>query len=299
MLLRAKSMSSGRVGVLAVCAVLALNLAGTGAVKRPIRKLSYDPSARTVELFEGLETGDLEATVVLKNPHEGNVFLENKSDQPITVRLPSAVAAVQVLKQGFGGGGLGGGGLGGGGLGGGGGGLGGGGGGQAGGGGFGGGGLGGGGGGLGGGGGGFGGGGGGGLFSIPPEKTAQVPLVTVCLEHGKADPTPRMHYKLVKIEDYTADPVLRELLVMIGTGRIDKMVGQAATWHLTDDMSWDKLAAKSMRRAIGGLPPERYFSNEQLLAAQQLVSQAKANARERQKAEGEEGVRNRIPERRI
>jgi hypothetical protein len=46
------------------------------------------------------------------------VFLENKSDQPITVKLPQSVATVHVLKQMGGMGGMGGGGMGGGGMGG-------------------------------------------------------------------------------------------------------------------------------------------------------------------------------------
>ena len=53
------------------------------------------------------------------------------------------------------------------------------------------------------------GGGGGGFFSIPPEKTVQVPLTTVCLEHGKAEPRTKMTYKLVKLEEYTSDPALQ------------------------------------------------------------------------------------------
>ncbi len=291
MLRNSTSKFAGRCGVLTVCAAIALTAGLTGAVKRPIKKLGYDPAARSVELFDGLEAGDLEATVILRNPYEGNVFLENKSDQPITVRLPAAIAAVQVLKQGFGGGGGGGqqgGGLGGGGQGGGG---------QSGGGGFGGGGQ------QGGGGGGFGGGGqqggGGGFFSIPPEKVAQVPLVTVCLEHGKADPSARMRYKLVKAEEYTVDPVLRELMAMVGTGKIDKMVAQAAAWHLTDNMSWETLAKKSSRRAIGGLPPAYFFTGDEVLAAQQLVAQARAQANEKEKGGEREGVRKRIPEKRL
>ena len=298
MLMTPSSLRSSRRGMLAASAGLALLTLLGGAGMRPLRKLSYDPNARSVALFDGLEQGDLEATVIMKNPFEGNVFLENKSGQPVTVRLPQAVTTVQVLQQGFGGGGgmgMGGGGMGGG-MGG--GGMGGGGGGQSGVSGFGGGGRGG--GGMGGmGGGGMGGmGGGGGFFSIPPDKVAQVPLTTVCLEHGKADPSPRMKYKLVKVEEMTTDPVLRELIAMVGTGKIDRQVGQAAAWHLSNDMSWDVLAAKTIKR-VGGLPPQPYFSQNELLAAQQLVSQAKAIAREKEKNSGKEQNSRKIPEKRI
>ncbi|MSR58348.1 MAG: hypothetical protein EXS05_11840 [Planctomycetaceae bacterium] len=263
-----------RSGALTVCAAVAMTLTLTAAAKRPLKKLTYDPTAASVELFDGIEQGTLESTVIMKGPFGGTVFLENKSDQPLTVKLPKAVAAVQVFKQGFGqgpggGGGIGGGQQGGGGQGGGGG--------QSGGGGMGGGGMGG--GGMGG--GGMQGGGGGGFFSIPPEKTVQLPLTTVCLNHGKPDPRPHLTYKLVPIEVYTNDPVLQELVTMVGTGKLDRSSAQAAAWHLTDNMSWDQLAAKKIRH-VGGVPPEPYFQHNQLAAARQLVSRAQERAKERE-----------------
>jgi len=282
---------AARTGVAALCLALLVGASLTGAAKRPLKNLKYDPAARAVELFEGLESGELEATVIPKDSLSSNVFIENKTDQPITVKLPKAVVMVQVLKQGFGGGAAGGG-LGAGGPGGGQGGIGGGGG-QAGGGGFGGGQQ------FGGGGGGFGGGGfGGGAFSVPPERVAQLPLVTVCLEHGKADPNPKMRYKLVKLETYTSDPVLQELITMVGTGRLDAAIAQAATWHVANDMSWEKLAAKSIRR-VGGLPPEPYFAPGQLAAARELVLQATARVRQREKEEGNPREGGRQNEKRI
>src|SRR5262245_54075175 len=174
-----------RSGILTLCAVAVVMSSLAGATKqRPLKKLSYDPSAPVVELFDGMEQGAIAATMIPKNSLEGNVFIENKTDKPITVKLPKAVAAAQVLKQGFGGAGAGGaGGLGG--MGGGAGGMGGMGG-QMMGGGMGGmgGGMGGMMGGMGGGmGGGMMGGMGGGFFSIPPDKTVQIPLTAVCLNH--------------------------------------------------------------------------------------------------------------------
>lgn len=247
-----------RLTLVAGCAAIAMSVGLTGAVKRPIKKLGYDPSARSVELFEGLDAGDLEATVIMKNPFEGNVFLENKSDLPITVKLPPSVATVHILKQGGMGMGMGGGGMGG----------------------MGGGGM---------GGGGMGGmGGGGGFFSIPPEKVAQVPLNTVCLEHGKADPNPRMHYKLVKAEEYTVDPELRELLLIVASNKFDKKALQAAAWHITDKMSWDELAKKSSRRAVGGLPPVFFFNRDEITAARQIVAQVKTAVREKGTGKKEE-----------
>ncbi len=274
-----------RSGFTTLLVAASMTFAFSAAAKnRPIKKLSYDPSAATIELFEGIEQGSLEATMIPKDSMGGNVFIENKTDKPLTVKFPKAVAAQQVLKQGFGGG-AGGGGRGGagGGRGGGAGGMGGGMGGQQMGGGMGGmgGGMGGMGGGMMGGMGGMGGGMGGGFFSIPPEKTVQVPITTVCLNHGKAEPRPKMTYKLIKLEEYTKDPVLQELLAMIGSGKLDdnKQAAQAAAWNLTDKMSWEKLAAKEIDRIVGENDP--YFSQGELLAARELVIQAQARARER------------------
>ena len=126
-----------------------------------VKKLAVNRQAEAVELFEGIDKGLLEARLIPRNADGGNLFIANKSDRPLTVKLPKAFAAVQVLKQGFGGqgGGVGGaqngsgggqslgGGAGAGGLGG----------------------------GL----GGFGGGGGAGLFTVAPEETAKIPMKSV------------------------------------------------------------------------------------------------------------------------
>jgi hypothetical protein len=164
---------------------------------------------------------------------------------------------------------------------------------------FGGGGLGGGGfGGGGGGGGGFGGGGGGGgFFSVAPQKTARIPMNTVCLNHGKADPRANMTYKLVKLESYTSDPALQELLIEVAAGEIDSKSAQAAVWHLTDKMTWDELAAKAIDH-LGGVDPEPYFSGAQIAAAREMLAGAQSRARQRETKQPttSNGMTNRRPE---
>lgn len=249
--------------------------------KRPLTKTKFDPTAKRVQMFDAIDEGQIEVKVIAKNALGGKLLFENKTSEALTVELPDAFVGVQVLNQGLGGGGLGGGGLGGGGLGGGqGGGFGQGGGGQGfgggagqGGGGLGGGGLGG--GGLGG--GGLGGGGGGGFFSIPPERVVSVPYNSVCLEHGKKDPNPRMTYKLVPVEKFTADSRVKELCKLVAQGRIDAGAAQAAAWNLANKMSWQQLAAKQHIRSTSRTP---YFSRAQLMLAQRIVSEATGRARE-------------------
>ena len=133
-------------------------------------------------------------------------------------------------------------------------------------------------GGMGGGGMGGGGQGGGGFFSIPPERTVRVPYVSACLNHGKPDPSARLEYKLVPVEEYTKDEVLAELIRMVGTGRVDQHSAQAAIWTRTDNMSWQKLAAKNVR---GILSVEYYFSAQNIQEGQLLMATAEGNVREK------------------
>lgn len=263
-----------------ICLSLLLGSAASAAKptkrQRPITKPKFDPDAETVELFAGLEKGQLEVQLIPKDAQQGSMLVENKTDKPLTVQVPEAFVGVQVLKQGYGGGGYGGGGYGGGGYGGGG---------------YGGGGsqpVGGGYGGMMGGmggmmgmGGGMGGlGGGAGFFSVPPERVVKVPYQSVCLEHGKAEPTPKTTYRLIKVEDFTKDPALQELIRIVGTSRrLHPQVAQAAAWHLTDKMSWRELATKRVER-LGGQAPKPYFSGFELFHAQQLVAQAVERSRE-------------------
>jgi len=243
-----------------------------GAYKKPIRNPKFDPTGEEVELFAAIEAGQIEARLIPKNALSGNVLIENKTDKPLNVKIPPAVVGVPQNFQ-FGGGGGGAGGFGGGGQQGGGqqgggqqqqgGGMGGG---QQ--------------GGFGGGGGGQGGGGGGGFFSVPPERVISLQFNSVCLEHGKPEPTPSSRYKLVPVSAVSDDPVLYELLSVVGTGKVDSQAAQAAAWHLTDDMSFQQLAAKAMTH-LGGQAPTPYFSQAQLQGAQQLLALSLRRSEER------------------
>lgn len=236
--------------------------------KRPITNPRFDPAGTEVELFSGMENGQIETRLMPKGALNGTVFIANKTDKPLNVKVPGAVIAVPVHSQfgggigGLGGGGFGAGGIAGGGIGGQGGGQ------QALGGGFG--------GGLGGGGlgGGLGGGqaGGGGFFSIPPERTIAVKFHSVCLQHGRPEPTVSSRYRLIPISSVTDDPVVHELITAVGSGAIDPSTAQAAAWAVFNNMSWQQLAAKTVEH-LGGQPSTPYFTQEQLIGAQRLLAQ--------------------------
>ncbi len=236
--------------------------------RKPIKNPKFDPAGEPVEFFAAMEAGQIEAKLIPKNALGGNVLIENKTDKPLNVQIPEAIVGVPMNFQfgggqqgGFGGGGQQGGGQGGGGQQQQGGGVGGGqqGGGQ---------------------GGGGQGGGAGGFFSVPAERVVSLPFNSVCLEHGKPEPTSSSRYKLVPVAQVSQDPVLYELLTVVGTGKVDSQAAQAAAWHLTDDMSFQQLASKSVTH-LGGQPPTPYFSMAQLQGAQQLLGLSTRKAEER------------------
>lgn len=272
------STRSVRTAAVVLCAALMVGtLSGADNDKTRMKtylKTKLDPTAEQVELFEGMDKGDLQAYIITKDEHEGFAFIENHSDKPLTVKIPDAVIAVQNLKQfGGGGGGFGGGGQGG--FGGGQGGFGG----QGGqggqnqgsGGGFGG--QGGQGGGqFGGGGGGFGGqggGGGGGFFSIPPQARVRLNYTSVCLEHGVKPPRSGYKYQMMPLEKGTQNEHLKEILRMVATGSIPSGIAQAATWHLTDGLSFEELARKQQVSLVGHSTP--MFTKAELVNAQKML----------------------------
>lgn len=269
--------------VTAACFSTAASAADNSATKKkPVLKvLKADPNAEVVELFEGIESGQIEYKMIMRDAKQGNLLLSNTTEETFNVQLPEGFVGVPVLGQpgGFGGGGFGGGGqggFGGGGLGG----QGGGGGQQA---------VGGGGGGGLGGGGGFGGAGGaggaggGGFFSVPPDKTVLVPLKTVCLEYGKKEPTTRTKFQLVSVEQYTEDAAAQELVRMIGSGRINSDIAQASAWHQFSGLSWQYLATKTKSM----YSKEPLFRADIVRAASQLTSAANGRARARAEQQGE------------
>jgi hypothetical protein len=226
-------------------------------------KIADEPA---VEWFAAEEAGQIEVKFIPKDATEATVLVRNLTDAPMTIKLPEAFAAVPINAQGMmggmGGGGMGGGGMGGGGMGGGGGG-------QGMGGGMGGGGM---------GGGGMGGGGmGGGMMRVAPEKQMKVKVATVCLEHGKPDPNPKMAYKMIPVEQFTSDARVVGICKMLGHNLVTQNSAQAATWHLTDNLSWQQLAEKNRveSKYTGNVS---FFNSFELRQASLLVNEVTARA---------------------
>ena len=44
---------------------------------------------------------------------------------------------------------------------------------------------------------------GGGFFDVAPDRVGKIKVITVCLEHGKDDPNPRVPYELRPVDAFT------------------------------------------------------------------------------------------------
>ena len=257
--------------LVAAVGVLPTLLTATERAARP------DAVSETVEMFSAMETGQIDVKLIPRDATRCRVLITNKTDKPLTVQLPDAFAGVPVLAQ-FGGdvGAMAGGAMGGGGGGGGrsgssgsggsqgfGGGMGGMGGGMM---------------------GGMGGMGGMGMMNIAPEKVGKLQVVTVCLEHGKKDPRPQIDYVIKPIDQFTNKTQVHELCRMLGNGVVSQRAAQVAAWHLNNNMSWQELAAKYVKR---GPIIQPYFSRMEIRAGMQAVSVA-ARLNERRQAEKED-----------
>jgi hypothetical protein len=210
-------------------------------------------------MFAAIEKGDIAVKLIPKDSTECRVLIENKTKKPLNVKLPEAFAGVPVLAQDAGRGGgnrsnrssrssdrnsnSGNQGMG----------------------------------------GGMGGMGGmgGGMFGVPPEQVGKLRVPTVCLDHGKGEPRAAIPYEIKPIESYSVKPGVRDLCQMIGSGQMNQRAAQAAAWHLNNDMSWQQLANKRLRRANGTSQP--YFSQAEIQAGTQIAATAIRAAKEQEK----------------
>ena len=232
---------------------------------KPASVAAIPPDA--VAMFDAMKAGEVEVKVIPKDSTTGTVTITNKTKKPLTIKLPEAFAIVPVAAQ-FGGIGGGGGGnnnnngggndpnqgMGGGMMGG-----------------------------MGGMGMGGGGGMGGGFFNVAPEKVGKLKFISVCLEHGKKDPNPRVPYEIRPLESFTNNPQVIETVKMLARGEVDQHSAQAAAWHLANGLSWQELARKIGAKHIGGAT-EPYFTAAQLSKAFAIAQEA-AHRAEKNKGE--------------
>jgi hypothetical protein len=221
-----------------------------------------------IDLFDGIQAGKLQVRYIPKNVSEAQMWITNKSDAPLSVKVPEAFAAVPVLAQmfpaigqqrqgqgqapgqgipGFPGPGMD----------------------QM-----------------------------GptapqregatpdkkdkkklpGMLDILPEAVAKMKLETLCLDHGKPDPRAAIPYEVRPIGKVSDKPELPRILEMLGRGEISHKAAQVAAWHLVDGMSWEKLAALHERTTAGSIPR---YSRQDLDAAKKALAKAAESVKAR------------------
>lgn len=210
-------------------------------------------SADTQDILAAEAAGLVEVKFIPNDSRSAQVVVTNRSDRPLTLTMPAGFAGVPVLAQfmnqqggggGFAAGGIGGtpqnvggGGMQNGGM-------------------------------------GIGGNaGGGGPFSLPPERTRTLRVPTVCLEHGKREPSPRVPYKMTALDTCSEDPRLQDVMTALASGAISQKVAQAAAWHLSSGRTWEQLAGEMISMA-GGDPDVAFFSQAELAAARRFVEES-------------------------
>ena len=72
------------------------------AADKSTKKVVKPDSLAEIELFDGIQSKLLDVKVIALGSHRANVIIENKTAEPVMVRLPDVFAAVPVLGQ-FGG----------------------------------------------------------------------------------------------------------------------------------------------------------------------------------------------------
>jgi hypothetical protein len=84
-------------------------------------------------------------------------------------------------------------------------------------------------------------------IAVPAGKTVSVSLPSVCLNYGLPTPTPRDHFRLVDVDDYTADQRARKALRSLATLGTSQKVAQAVVWHAFNGMTIEQMAHQARR----------------------------------------------------
>ena len=90
-----------RCGVLGWAAVLllgGLSAAGEGGAK-PVKIGRYNPDARVVDLFAAIEDGQIAVRLAPQGAFACRTAIQNKTDEPLNVKLPDSFVGVPILAQ--------------------------------------------------------------------------------------------------------------------------------------------------------------------------------------------------------
>ena len=115
-----------------------------------------------------------------------------------------------------------------------------------------------------------------GIMRIAPGKIHKLKAKTVCLEHGKPDPKPRVAYRMIPLETFTTDPIITAVCQQLGTGQIPQSVAQAIVWHHGNGLPWTQLANLDRVQSLyrGNI---KFFSPEELGSAKSFYASSSKN----------------------
>ena len=111
---------------------------------------------------------------------------------------------------------------------------------------------------------------------IAPGKVHKLKAKTVCLEHGKPDPKPRVAYRMIPLETFTTDPIITQVCQQLGNGQIPSNAAQAIVWHHGNSVPWTLLADLDRVQSVyrGNI---KFFSREDLDTAKSFYSSSLKN----------------------
>ena len=81
------------------CALAGDGRAGGRERPKARQERRYNPDAQTVEMFAAMEKGVIAVKLIPKDSTQSKIVIENKTDKPLSVKLPDAFAGVPVLAQ--------------------------------------------------------------------------------------------------------------------------------------------------------------------------------------------------------
>ena len=96
------------------------------------------------------------------------------------------------------------------------------------------------------------------IVELKPGRTIRKKFPSFCLELGRPDPSPRMPYVAIQLDQWTKDAAIHELIVRFGQGYYPQRVTQLAIWRIANRASWETLA--NVRWPTGGRTTEKQIA---------------------------------------
>lgn len=110
-----------------------------------------------------------------------------------------------------------------------------------------------------------------GIFNVPAGKVIKVKLPATCLEFGKPTPNSRHPYEIQPLETVSEHSEVAAILAMVGRKEVTRRIGQLAIWHIANGTSWRELASLRTDRIDGLVTP--VYSADEIQKARALVAQ--------------------------